>query len=211
MIRAVFIYKLPRYFLSSFESIGLSVQGKKSKIDFQDGDHGSHFGFPMRIILTTFDLQISPVLLTKVWVNWPLGSGEKAQNRFSTWPPWPLTWIFKGNGFSYFFYLQITLILPIKFWVNGRFGLGEGKHYFFQDGGHLSLPIKTILTIIIYKLPWYFLPSFESLGLSVQENKQKIKFQDDGHGSHFGFSIGTIIAILDLQVVPTLPTKFGVN
>ena len=38
-----FIYKLPRY-LSSFESIGLSVQ-KKRQIDFQDGGDGSHFGF----------------------------------------------------------------------------------------------------------------------------------------------------------------------
>ena len=31
------IYKLPRYCLSSFQSVGLSVQEKKSKIDFEDG------------------------------------------------------------------------------------------------------------------------------------------------------------------------------
>ena len=52
------------------------------------------------------------------------------------------------------------------------------------------------------------LPSFESTGLSVQENKRKIAFQD---GSHLGFQIGTILAIFDLQVTLMLPTKFQVN
>ena len=32
-------FKWPQYFLASFESVGLSVQEKKFKIDFQDGDH----------------------------------------------------------------------------------------------------------------------------------------------------------------------------
>ena len=45
-----FIYKSPRYFLPSFESIGLSVQ-KKGKIDFQDGRHP---GFPIGTILAIF-------------------------------------------------------------------------------------------------------------------------------------------------------------
>ena len=34
-----FIYKSPRCFLASLEAIGLSVQEKKRKIDFQDGHH----------------------------------------------------------------------------------------------------------------------------------------------------------------------------
>ena len=46
-----FIYKSPRCFLSSFESIGLSVQKKKGKIDFQDG---RHLGFPTGTILAIF-------------------------------------------------------------------------------------------------------------------------------------------------------------
>ena len=33
-----------------------------------------------------------------------------------------------------------------------------------------------ILAIFIYKLPQYFLPSFKSTDLSVQENKYKIAF-----------------------------------
>ena len=36
-------------------------------------------------------------------------------------------------------------------------------------------------------------------------------FQDGGHGGHLGFTIGTILAIFDLQVIPMLPTKFRVN
>ena len=64
---------------------------------------------------------------------------------------------------------------------------------------------------LIYKSPQCFLPSFESTGLSVQEKKRKINFQDGCHGGHFGFPIGTILAIFDLQVVPMLPTAFGVN
>ena len=41
------IYKSPWYFLSSFQSTGLSVQ-KKFEIDFQDGNCGNHTGFPIR-------------------------------------------------------------------------------------------------------------------------------------------------------------------
>ena len=53
-----------------------------------------------------------------------------------------------------------------------------------------------------------FVPSFQSTGLSVQEKKQKIDFQNDGHGGHLGFPIGTILAIFNLQVTLMLPTKF---
>ena len=39
-IYLLLICKLSHYFLSSFESIGLSFQNKKRKIDFQDGRTG---------------------------------------------------------------------------------------------------------------------------------------------------------------------------
>ena len=45
------IYKSPRCFLPSFESIGFSVQKKKGNIDFQDG---RHLGFPTGTILPIF-------------------------------------------------------------------------------------------------------------------------------------------------------------
>ena len=46
-----FIYKSPRCFLPSFQSIGLSVQKKKGQIDFQDSQH---LGFPIGMILAIF-------------------------------------------------------------------------------------------------------------------------------------------------------------
>ena len=57
---------------SKFGSIGLSVQVKKRKIDFQDGDH---LGFPIETILAIFYLQVTPMLPTKYRVNWPRGVG----------------------------------------------------------------------------------------------------------------------------------------
>ena len=66
------IYKSPRCFPPRLESIGLSVQEKKRKIDFQDG---GHLGFRIRTILAIFDLQVTPMLPTKYRVNWPRGVG----------------------------------------------------------------------------------------------------------------------------------------
>ena len=61
---------------------------------------------------------------------------------------------------------------------------------------------------LIYKSPTYFISSFESIGLSVQENKFKLDFKDGDFGGHIAFPIGTILAIFDLQVTQILPTKF---
>ena len=99
--RLFLIYKSSWCFLASLESIGLSVQEKKRKIDFQDGGHGCHLGFPISTILATSDLQVTLMLPSKFGVNWPFGSGE-AKNRFSRWWPWRPSWISVRNDFSYF-------------------------------------------------------------------------------------------------------------
>ena len=96
------IYKSPRSLLASLESIGLSVQEKKRKIDFKDGCHGGHLGFRIGMILAIFDLQITPMLPSKFGVNWPFGSGEEAKNRFSRWRPWRPSWISDRHDFRYF-------------------------------------------------------------------------------------------------------------
>ena len=93
------IYKSPRCFLASLVSIGLSVQEKSGKIDFQDG---GHLGFPIGTILAIFYLQVTPMLPSKFGVNWPFGSGEEAKNRFSRWRPWRPSWISDRHDFSYF-------------------------------------------------------------------------------------------------------------
>ena len=67
------IYKSLQCFLPSFESVGLSVQKKKRKIDFQEG---RHLGFPIGTILAIFDLQVIRCFLPIFKINWPFGSGK---------------------------------------------------------------------------------------------------------------------------------------
>ena len=54
------------------------------------------------MILAIFDLQVTPMLPTKFRVNWHLGLGEEAKNRFSRWPPWRPSWIYDLHDFSHF-------------------------------------------------------------------------------------------------------------
>ena len=97
--------------------MGLSVQEKKRKIDFQDGGHGGHLGLPISMILIFFDLQVTLMLSTKFRVNWLLGLGEEAKNR------WQPSWISDWQDFM-FFDLQVTPMLPTMFGVNWPFGSG---------------------------------------------------------------------------------------
>ena len=87
------------------EALGLSVQEKKRKIDFQDG---GHLGFPIGTILAIFDLQVTLMVPSKFGVKWPFGSGEEAKNRFSI----------------AIFDLQVTPMLPTKYQVNWPRGVG---------------------------------------------------------------------------------------
>ena len=104
-----------------------------------------------------------------------------------------------------------TLMLPTKFRVNWLLGLGEEAKNIFSRWQPCIYDRHDFSYFLIYKSPQCFLPSFESTGLSVQEKKRKIDFQDGSHGGHLGFPIGTILAIFDLQVTLMLPTKFPVN
>ena len=117
------LFMSPRYFLSSFESVGLSVKRKYFKLNFYHGCHGDHLGLSIGRILAIFGLQVAVILPAKLRVSWPFLSGEEEQNRFSGWRPWQPSSISDLNHFSY-----------------------------------------------IYKLPQYFLSSFESVGLSVQRS-----------------------------------------
>ena len=92
-----------------------SFQEKKCKTDFQD------LGLQSGTILAIFDLYAALILPTMFQVNWPLGSGEEALNRFSRWPPWLPFWIFDWNDFSYFFIYKLLPIFP----THWPFSLGE--------------------------------------------------------------------------------------
>ena len=95
MILANYDLQITPMLLSSFGSIGLLVQKKKRKIDFQDGPNGGHLGFSIGTILAIFDQQVTLMLR----VNWPFGSGEEAKNRFSPLQP---SRIPDWNDFIYF-------------------------------------------------------------------------------------------------------------
>ena len=107
------LYRSPGYQIS-FESIGLLVQVKKFNTDFQDGGQGGILGFPIRTILATFDLQVNSIF----------GSGEKVQNRISTWLLGQPSWISDQNKSGCFFCIYATLF-PTKFRVNWPFSPGE--------------------------------------------------------------------------------------
>ena len=59
------------------------------------------------------------MLPTMFGVNWLLGLGEEAKNRFSRWPS-----RISGTILA-FFDLQVTPMLPSKIGVNWPFGSGE--------------------------------------------------------------------------------------
>ena len=99
-VLVIFDLKSPRCFLPIFESVGLPVQEKKRNIYFQDGRNGGHLEFPIGTRLASYILQVTAMLSTKFWVNWPSGLAEEAKNRFSRW--WPLpSWISNRNDFSF--------------------------------------------------------------------------------------------------------------
>ena len=87
---------------SKLEPTVFIVQEKKRKVDFQDGGHGSHLGFPIGTCLAIFDLQVTLMLPCKFGVNWPFSTGEEAKHRFSRWLPLRPSWISDLHDFSYF-------------------------------------------------------------------------------------------------------------
>ena len=96
--------------------------GEEAKTDFQDG---GHLGFPIRTILAIFDLQVTLMLPTYFWVNWLLGLGEEAKNRFSRWPLWRIAWISDRYDFSYFWSTShpdatSQVLSQLAFWLRRR-------------------------------------------------------------------------------------------
>ena len=181
------------------------------KPDFQDGGHGSYFGFCIRTIFIIF-IYVALIFPTKFLVNWPLCSEEIVQNRLLRWQRWRPSCISDQNNFSKFLINKLCRYFLPSF---EPIGISVQKKNFkidFQDGGHLGFPTGTNFSYFFIYKSWYFLASFESVDLSVQEKNFKIDFQDGRHGSHYRLPIRTISAISDLQVnALILPTKFQVN
>ena len=50
----------------------------------------------------------------KFQLDWPVGSGEDAKNRFSRWLQWPPPWTSDRNYLAVYD-LQVTTLFPTKF------------------------------------------------------------------------------------------------
>ena len=83
---------------------------KKRKIDFQDGRHDGHLGFPISTILAIFDLQVTPMLPRKFGVNW-LSVQEKRKIYFQDGGHLGLL----IGMILAIFDLQVTPMLPSKY------------------------------------------------------------------------------------------------
>ena len=174
--------------LNSLESINLSIKEKNFKIDFQDGPCGSHPGFPIGMNLAIFDLQVTPILPSKFWVNQHFRR-TSPKNRFSKWQLWWPSWISNPKDLQVFSTYNLPqYFLPSFVWVS--LSVQEKLKKDFQDGLWNNFSY-----FFIHKPPQYFLPSFQSADLSVQE-EFKIDFQDEGY---LGFPIRMTLAISDLK------------
>ena len=60
---------------------------------------------------------------------------------------------------------------------------------------------------MIHKSPLYLLPSFKTIGLTLQEKRLKIYFLKSGHIDRLGMLIETIFAIFDPQNALILPIE----
>ena len=57
------------------------------EIDFQDGNHGGHLGFPVGMILAIFNLQVDPTLPIQFESIGLTVQEVEVENKFSRWQP----------------------------------------------------------------------------------------------------------------------------
>ena len=195
-----FDLQVPRYFLLSFESTGLSVHEKKFKTDFQDG----HLGFQIGTILA-FLICKSP------WYFLPSfeSVGHGCHLGF---PIRMILAIFDQKDFSYFD-LQVPRYFLLSF---ESIGLSVHKKKFkidFQDGGyggHLGFPIRMILAIFLSASHPDISYQVSSLLAFRFRSRTKQIFKMATMDGHLGFPIGRILAIFDLHTL-ILPTRAREN
>ena len=105
---------------TKLSQLAFRFRSKKRKIDFQDGCHGGHLGFPIGTILAIFDLQC---FLPSFKSTGLLAQEKKQKIDFQDGP--------HSGHLGYLietiltiFDLQVTPMLPPKFRVNWHRGVG---------------------------------------------------------------------------------------
>ena len=156
-----FIYKTPRCFLPSFEAIGLLVQKKKRKIDFQDDRHSwisdrNDFIYFSSISHPNVSYQVSSHLAFRF--------RKSAKNRFSRWR---LFLDFRSERFNLFLIYKSPECFLSSFESVGLSVQEKNRIIDFKMAAILDFRSERIYLFLIYKTPRCFLPSFESIDLSV--------------------------------------------
>ena len=119
--------------------------------------------------------------------------------------------IFKNETISAILTLYVTPMLPIKFRLNPTYGLREDVVW------RISIWLPWQPSWILERKEDFsnsesLCPSsFGSIQLTVWDEMSFEEFQDCRHGGHFGYRNGTILAILNLYVVPMPPIKFRLS
>ena len=157
-----------------------------------------------------FYLQVTLILTIKFQVSWLFAWEEWVQNRFCRWPPWLPSWSSDRNNFSYLWFASRCdtsyLVSSIAQGCRKSSHLSNllTPHY----GRRMTHDARwhwptTIAHIENFVLRWAKIKCRNNWP-SVQAKKLKIDFQD----GHRWFSIGTIVASFDLQIIPILLNKF---
>ena len=115
----------------SFNSNRPKVWEEKSKIVFQDGGYGGHFGLPIGMILAIFHLQVNLLLHPLFQLNSPCGLRENVLNRFSRWQLCRLSWILIDTILAHFD-PEVILLLQGKFWLKSTKSLGRDVENWFS-------------------------------------------------------------------------------
>ena len=172
-----------KLFLAIFDLQVTTLLPTKFQVAFRCRRRNGHLGFSILTIFATSDLQVTLMLPTKLQVNWPFGSGEEANNRFSRWSPQWTSWISDQNDFS-------------CFWSTSHHAAS------YQISSQLVFLFRRRIDV------WMKVHLFICFCISFQEKKQKKDFQNS---THLEFPIRRILATFDLQVTLMLTTKFQVD
>ena len=118
--------------LQCFNSNLPTVWEETSKIGFQGGGYGGHFGFPIGMILAIFHLHVNLLLHCKFQLNSTCGCEKMSKKRFSRWQLWRPSWI-PINTILTCFNPEVILLLQRKFLLKSTDGLGRDvENLFFK-------------------------------------------------------------------------------
>ena len=176
-----------------------------------------HLGFPCGTILSIFELHVIPILPIKFRVN----RFRRRANRFSKWRPqnsisrWPESrpcWIFYQNDFSHF---QSASRPDTSYQVSSQLSFGVGEKA--QNRFLRWRPWRPTWILDHNDLSYFWSTSpdatYQVSSQLVSRFRRSVKyiFKMAAMAVILDFPSERFLAVLDLQLALTLPTKFRVS